>query len=495
MIEIRTLGRTSVAVDGDELTGEAAWPRSLALLVYLAREPGPDRRDDVLGVLWPDREEKRARHALNQLLYTLRKASPQLDLESLKDRIDFATEVWLDVDEFERRLEAGDLEGALELYEGPFLSDLIVDVAEFEHWADRQRALLARKFRKAALELMGRAKEAGDYGRALAHARRLVRVDPLDDEAQHALIECLYLSGDRTGALRQYEEYRALLARELEVEPLEATVKLVERIRGEAGAPGRGGEGVEATGIETKRRPKGAETTPSEPAVAAAKGAAEDKAGGARPPEPEVAGAPSPGAKVVAPTPSEHAARGAPRVGRLVAAAVTGAVVGAGLMFWFGPSAPAPPGMPPTDGVPGFASTPVRIAVVPFQVRGAQGPKEAEMGAQISQLLGRNLNGLGPLQALDAATVQQGWTDAGLDAAEAPSTDRLAELGRELGADAVLAGTLHAGQTELRVTADLVSVETGQPVVSGDARGAPGDLLALADRLALDLVRRLWSER
>ncbi|NIU79162.1 MAG: hypothetical protein GWN71_38115, partial [Gammaproteobacteria bacterium] len=55
-----------MAVDGEPLSGEAAWPKSLALLVYMAREPGPDRRDEILGVLWPDRDEKRARRALNQ---------------------------------------------------------------------------------------------------------------------------------------------------------------------------------------------------------------------------------------------------------------------------------------------------------------------------------------------------------------------------------------------------------------------------------------------
>ena len=139
MIEIRTLGRTSVSVDGIPLTGEAGWPRSLALIVYMAREPGPDRRAEILGLLWPDREEKRARRALNQLVYTLRKTSPGLDLESIEDALDFGTEVWLDVEEFERRLEAGDLESAIELFDGPFLADLMVDVVEFDHWADRPK--------------------------------------------------------------------------------------------------------------------------------------------------------------------------------------------------------------------------------------------------------------------------------------------------------------------------------------------------------------------
>ncbi len=234
MIEIRTLGHTSVSVDGEELTGEAAWPKSLALIVYMAREPGPDRRDEILGVLWPDKDEKRARRALNQLLYTLRKASPRLDLESVSDAIDFGTEVWLDVEVFEQRLKAGDLKGAVDLYHGPFLVDLPMDEPEMEHWADRQRADLRRQFRKAALQLAQEAKGGGDLDGAVGYCRRLLEADPLDDEVQHLLIECLHLIGNRLGALRQFERYREMLTEELDVEPLDRTLELVERIKSEA---------------------------------------------------------------------------------------------------------------------------------------------------------------------------------------------------------------------------------------------------------------------
>ena len=233
MIEIRTLGQTKVSVDGEELAGEAAWPKSLALIVFMAREPGPDRREDVLSILWPERDEKRARRALNQLLYTLRKASPQLDLESVSGALDFGRDVWLDVDEFERRLAAGDLEGAIELYGGPFLADLDFDEPEFQHWADGQRAGLRRRFRKAALQLAQESKSAGDYEGAVRYCRRLLDADPLDDEVQHLLIECLYRLGNRLAALRQFEKYRDLLKQELDVEPLEPTLELVERIKAE----------------------------------------------------------------------------------------------------------------------------------------------------------------------------------------------------------------------------------------------------------------------
>ncbi len=93
-----------------------------------------------------------------------------------------------------------------------------------------------------------RAKEEGEHERAVGFARRALEADQLDDEAHHLLIECLHASGDRLGALRHFDEYRDLLARELEVEPLEETVELVERIRGEAGGTVAGAEEGDGSG-------------------------------------------------------------------------------------------------------------------------------------------------------------------------------------------------------------------------------------------------------
>ncbi len=76
----------------------------------------------------------------------------------------------------------------------------------------------------------------GELEDALAAAHHWVGLDPLDDEAQYRLIELLYQAGHRADALRQYEAYASLIAAELEVEPLEETRQLVERIRSAPGA-------------------------------------------------------------------------------------------------------------------------------------------------------------------------------------------------------------------------------------------------------------------
>jgi DNA-binding SARP family transcriptional activator/TolB-like protein len=456
MIEIRTLGRTCVSVDGQPLADEAAWPRSLALVVYMAREPGPDRREEILSVLWPDRDEKRARRALNQLLYTLRKSSPALDLESIEDAIDFGAEVRLDVQEFERRLDTGDARGAVELYQGPFLADLSLGEPEFDHWADRQRAGLARKFRRAALDLAVQARAAGEHDKAVSYCQRLVEHDSLDDEAQHLLIECLWLRGDRVGALRQYEEYRALLGRELEIEPLEQTRELVARIR-------------------------------AEPVPGAALGEPETLAG-----EGEVRGK-----KAV----SKAAARGPAGKWRLIRS--RGALLGLGavavvvvlaLSLW-PESASDRSALVASSGA--AATGERRIAVLPFR---AHGLDLADSGLEegVAQLLTLELGGggggggggAGGATVIGHRAVVELWQRSGPRLSGVLGEDEMRGIARDLGADAVVIGDLHVSGDELRLVAELVDARTGLALAQGDVRGARDALFDLIGQLAASLLGR-----
>ena len=70
---IRTLGGLAVFDGPRPLGGNAQQPRRLAVLAVLAR--AGDRgvsRDRLVGLLWGEVEEERARRSLNQALYALR---------------------------------------------------------------------------------------------------------------------------------------------------------------------------------------------------------------------------------------------------------------------------------------------------------------------------------------------------------------------------------------------------------------------------------------
>lgn len=458
------MGRTSVAVNREPLAGEAAWPKSLALIVYMAREPGPDRREEILGVLWPDRDEKRARRALNQLLYTLRKASPELDLESVSDALDFGREVWLDVEEFERRLDVGDLKGAVELYGGPFLHDLSVGEPEFDHWADRQRADLRRKFRKAALQISNQAKEAGEIEEAVAYCRRLVESDALDDEAQHLLIECLYLRGDRLLALREYERYCEILARELDVEPLDHTRELVARIKAERG----GVEAAPQKDLTRREGPASARETDSTTAEPAAPTVATQLGPEAQPESPAEGRRIRPGHSVLA------------------ALFVVAILAIASVLLW-----------PPASGNgPSFsmsevpAAQGVRLAVLPFRTHGV-GLDDRALYDGVAQLLSLNFSERGVVETADYRSVERWWSTAGFGAASPLTTDRIGELAIAVGASAVLVGDIHASGNQLRLVGEVLDAQSDALLARADVRGHRDSLFSLLDLLADSLSQKI----
>jgi tetratricopeptide (TPR) repeat protein len=111
---------------------------------------------------------------------------------------------------------------------------------------DRRQSHLARLHRDLCRRLTAARIEKGDAEGARAVAERWAEMDPLDDEAHHRIIDLLARTGRRSQALRHYEEYRELIARELEVEPLDQTRELVARMREGEAAPGRAREQSEA---------------------------------------------------------------------------------------------------------------------------------------------------------------------------------------------------------------------------------------------------------
>lgn len=244
-ITLHTLGRLAVFRDGEEYPALISQKLRCAVLLYLAVE-GEATRDTILALLWPDREEERGRHALSQTLYELRQAFGPEWLESHGERLRVTGAVSADARDFEEAVEDGDVERAAELYRGPFLEGVHLAASnEFESWADRKRAQLRRSHRVVRREVIDRYLAEERLPDALAAARRWVALEPLDDEAQHRLIELLARSGQRSEALRQYERFGELLEKD-DLEPLEDTRALVEEIRRGPGEGGRTEAGAAA---------------------------------------------------------------------------------------------------------------------------------------------------------------------------------------------------------------------------------------------------------
>jgi DNA-binding SARP family transcriptional activator len=60
-------------VGGGNPPPDVLWRKHLALLVYLALSPQHTRtRDHLLGLLWPEKTQDKARHSLNEAVRRLR---------------------------------------------------------------------------------------------------------------------------------------------------------------------------------------------------------------------------------------------------------------------------------------------------------------------------------------------------------------------------------------------------------------------------------------
>jgi DNA-binding SARP family transcriptional activator len=232
MIDLLTLGRVSISRDGQDLTHLAAHKQKIGLLAYLAVEESVSR-DRLLGVFWPERDEERARHSRSQALYALKKELGTEFYNVSGDRVELVPgSVTVDVKELEEAANGERWEAVTDLYQGPFLEGVYVPEAPaFDQWLTQTRAWVDRLARRGFVECIRAHCKRGDEAGALALASRWAALEPLEDEAQHALMTLLAKSGDRTAALSHYDKFCERLARELELEPLDATRELVRQIR------------------------------------------------------------------------------------------------------------------------------------------------------------------------------------------------------------------------------------------------------------------------
>ena len=230
-IRIGVLGAPRCFANGQELTELPAQKTRFALLVYLAIERNVSR-DAVAAFFWPDSDDDRARHALSQALYELKRILGDGWLETQGGRLIVTNLCEVDCLEFNTSLQKGERAWALSLYRGAFLDGFFLpNNQQFENWIDRQRAQFERAHRKARRESMEAMLEAGNFTRAIDAARAWVEVDPLEDEANHRLIELLARSGARADALNAYASYERRLKDELDVEPLDHTRDLIRSIK------------------------------------------------------------------------------------------------------------------------------------------------------------------------------------------------------------------------------------------------------------------------
>ena len=195
-------------------------------------------REELQALFWPDAEPAKAQERLRRALYLLRRALEPHDELIAAEGTELAiapdAAVWIDAEEFERllleayRTEAPDralLERAVVLYKDDLLKDIYADWALLEREHGRQRLLIALR------HLISLCQSDGDWPAVLTYAYQLLELDPLQEVAHRALMTAHAATGDRSAALRVYQQCVKALEEDLGADPLPETTALYEAIR------------------------------------------------------------------------------------------------------------------------------------------------------------------------------------------------------------------------------------------------------------------------
>ncbi|HXH22143.1 MAG TPA: AAA family ATPase [Dehalococcoidia bacterium] len=238
---ISVLGRFELRHSG-RLALDGSWSRRRALSLIKVLAVAPEHRlhrEQLLELLWPEADPAAALNSLHKSLHYIRSALANRGvhdaLVSLRgEAVGLAPGTEVDADRFRdlarRALAAGDtalLESATASYGGDLLPE---DV--FEDWTAAPREELRGLVAEVLLALARARAAVGGLAAAIEALQRLLRSDPLHEEAHLLLMELYAASGSRHRALRQYQALRDALRDGLQAEPSAAARTLYERLLG-----------------------------------------------------------------------------------------------------------------------------------------------------------------------------------------------------------------------------------------------------------------------
>ena len=228
-LTLQLLGPPSASVSRAPPGPRIGAAKNLALLAYLALEPGSHSRESLAALLWGESPEHAARASLRQALRRLRAAVGD-DLRIGHDTVELRGTVECDVTAFLATAH-GHPERAAGFDVPRFLSGLSLRHARgFEEWADLKRRELLRRYEDVLRVTTRHAIADSRWRDAVAGADRWVACDPLSEEATRLAMEAHYLAGDCGAALGRFATYRARLAQDIGAQPGAAVVELAQRI-------------------------------------------------------------------------------------------------------------------------------------------------------------------------------------------------------------------------------------------------------------------------
>ena len=229
-LSLSLCGRVAVTGNVVQPAASALSAKSLALLAYIALEPGTHSRDALSALLWGDYPDAKAKASLRQALVHLREALPAA-IAVTRVSVQLSGPVECDVSTF-LRLAKESPRAAADFTVAGFLDGLhLRHCPAFDEWADVMRATLTRRLAEVLSTVTRESLATRAWHDAIRFADRWVAVAPLSPAAVTASMEARFMGGDGERALETFADYRTRLAEENGESPARTIVELADRIR------------------------------------------------------------------------------------------------------------------------------------------------------------------------------------------------------------------------------------------------------------------------
>lgn len=225
-VRVHLLGPFTVERNDRRVPPEA-WDRRRALdvLQVLALSPaGRATRDELIDLLWPEKDAASGANNLHRAIHDLRKVIGAGAVHLDKGVVRLGDGVWVDVAEFERLLGDSDPEKAAAAL--PMYGELCAGLPACPG-ISAKRDQLRQRFVDAAVRIAQQLSNR-DKRQAIDLLRRALAADGTHEEAHRLLMYILADSGRRAEALRQYEECERTLREQLGAAPSAQTRQMLE---------------------------------------------------------------------------------------------------------------------------------------------------------------------------------------------------------------------------------------------------------------------------
>ena len=251
-LQIGLFGKFEISCSGKPVTGLEGRKVQELLAFLLLQRPRAFSREYLAELLWGQRAPAQSKKYLRQTLWQVHSSLAAFGVEADRSAplqvddqwvcFNQQCPLWLDVAAFEaaygaaqgiagRDLDddrAAALRQAVGLYSGDLLEGCYAD------WCLFERERLQNMYLAMLDKLIDCCQEHGQHETGLGYGTLILRYDRARERTHRRMMRLYYLAGDRTSALRQYDQLERVLWEELAVKPSRRSIALRDQIRADS---------------------------------------------------------------------------------------------------------------------------------------------------------------------------------------------------------------------------------------------------------------------